>query len=220
MVRVLVARAETLTTMSVTTEDGRRYSLYSAPSKFDTGEVARFGQVDREGMKAITRTIGPGLKTLAFTHTIAARDYQRSIEHVILPLTRLARDAQRVRFVGGSTGYEQGVWWNIKDLQVKVVQRALDNRISRAELSWSLEEHVDVAVNLIRSVPAAARPRPAPAASAARQHRIAPGETLWAIAARYLGNGARWSEIQRLNAAIIPNPNLIRVGTVIRIPAR
>jgi LysM repeat protein len=204
--------------MAVTTEDGRRYTLYSAPSQFDHGEVARFGSIDREGLKAITRTIGPGLKTLGFTHTIAARDYQRSIEHVILPLTRLARDAQRVRFVGGSTGYEQGVWWVIKDLQVKVTQRALDNRISRADLSWSLEEHVDVAVNLIRRVPSAAAVRPA--AAAARQHTVAPGETLWSIAARYLGNGARWGEIARLNAATLPNPNLIRVGQVLRIPAR
>jgi len=220
MVRVIVARSSPVKTMSVRTTDGRHYSLHSAPSKFDYSEIARFGQIEREGMKSITRMTGPGLRTMSFTHTIANRDYQRSIEHVISPLVRLGRDGERVRFVRGSTDYEQGTWWNIKDLQVKVIQRALDNRISRAELSWSLEEAVNVSTNLSRAVPTAARPRPArTAAPVARQYRVAPGDTLWSIAARHLGNGARWAEIQRLNAAVIPNPNVIRVGTVLRIPA-
>lgn len=218
MVRVLVPRSERLTTMAVTTGDGRRYTLYSAPSQFDFGEVARFGQIEREGLKPITRTIGQGLKVLSFTHTIAARDYQRSIEHVIDPLARLARDARKVRFVGGSTGYEQGVWWNIKDLQIKVIQRALDNRISRAELSWSLEEAVDLPVNLIRSIPRATASRPAPVAS--RQMTVAAGHTLYAIAAKYLGNGSRWPEIFALNRSKIRNPNIIVAGWVLKLPAR
>ena len=124
--------------------------------------------------------------------------------------------------MGGSTAYEQGVWWNIKDLQVSVLQRALDNRISRAELSWTLEEAIDLPVTLIRSVPRAkaAAPARAVARSAARQHTVRSGDTLWGIAARYLGNGARWPEIQRANAAAIPNPNRIFAGQVLRIPVR
>jgi len=218
MVRVLVARTQTAATMAVTTDDGKRYSLYSSPSQFEHGNVARFGSIDREGLKPITRNIGEGLRTLSFTHRIGARDYQRSIEHVLKPLTDLARDGRRVRFVGGSTEYEQGVWWNIKALPVKVTQRALDNRISRAELSWELEEAVDVTTNLIRSIPAPPPPKPAPAA--VRQHRVVPGDTLWGIAARYLGNGIRWPEIFRLNQGQIRNPHWIYPGQVFKIPAR
>ncbi|QDK01901.1 hypothetical protein SEA_VIBAKI_20 [Arthrobacter phage Vibaki] len=218
MVRVLVARTQAAATMAVTTDDGKRYSLYSSPSQFDFGEVARFGQIDREGLKPITRNVGAGLRVMSFTHRVGSRDYQQSIEHALKPLTDLAKNGQRVRFVGGSTQYEQGVWWNIKGLAVKVTQRALDNRISRAELSWDLEEAVDVTTNLIRVIPK--RPAPKPAPPAARQHRVVPGDTLWHIAARYLHNGARWPEIFRLNQGQIRNPHWIYPGQVFKIPAR
>jgi nucleoid-associated protein YgaU len=218
MVRVLVSRAETAQTMAATTADGRRFSLYSSPTKFEHGEVARFGSVDREGIKPITRVVGAGLRTLSFSHTIGSLDYQESIEHAVAPLTRLARDGVKVRFVGGSTEYEQGVWWNIKSLPVSAAQRAKDNRASRVTLSWSLEEAVDVAATIVRVIPTP--PPPAPAPAAVRQHRVVPGDTLWGIAARYLGSGPRWPEIFNLNSAIIRNPHWIFPGQVFKIPAR
>ncbi|MGH9804821.1 MAG: LysM peptidoglycan-binding domain-containing protein [Candidatus Acidiferrales bacterium] len=43
------------------------------------------------------------------------------------------------------------------------------------------------------------------------------GDSLWRIAARHLGNGTRWKELHARNPEI-RNPNLIRVGDVIRVP--
>ena len=220
MVRVLTNKAATTNTMLVTTEDGKRYSLYMSPTQFEHGEVARFGQVEREGLKPLTRATGPGIRTLSFSHRIGSLDYKAEIEYVLAPLLNLARHGKRVRLVGAS-GLETGVWWNIKDLQVSVEQRAANNRISRASLSWSLEEAVDVTVNIIRPIP---KPKPktpvVKKAAAVRTHRIVRGDTLWDISRRYLGNPLRWPEIYRLNAKIVRNPHWIYPGQIFRIPAK
>lgn len=51
-----------------------------------------------------------------------------------------------------------------------------------------------------------------------KTHTVVRGDTLWHIAKRYLGNGARWKEIYSLNKDKIKNPNLIYLGQVFRIP--
>lgn len=50
-------------------------------------------------------------------------------------------------------------------------------------------------------------------------HVVTTGESLSAIAARFLGEARRWPEIFRLNRAAIANPNLIFPGQVLELPA-
>jgi nucleoid-associated protein YgaU len=61
----------------------------------------------------------------------------------------------------------------------------------------------------------AAQPTPAPGVSqtAIQVHR---GDSLWKIAERNLGNGARWHEIAAINPEIA-DPNIIHVGDWIRV---
>ncbi|WP_291579563.1 LysM peptidoglycan-binding domain-containing protein [Clostridium sp. UBA6640] len=49
-----------------------------------------------------------------------------------------------------------------------------------------------------------------------KTHTVVSGDTLWHIAKRYLGDGARYPEIAKLNN--IQNPNLIYPGQVFKIP--
>jgi nucleoid-associated protein YgaU len=49
-------------------------------------------------------------------------------------------------------------------------------------------------------------------------YTIVAGDTLWAIAQRFLGNGARWPEIHEANKDKIDNPNMIYPGQTIVIP--
>ncbi|GAA0122257.1 LysM peptidoglycan-binding domain-containing protein [Clostridium faecium] len=49
-----------------------------------------------------------------------------------------------------------------------------------------------------------------------KTHTVVSGDTLWHIAKRYLGDGARYSEIAKLNN--IKNPDLIYPGQVFKIP--
>ena len=50
-----------------------------------------------------------------------------------------------------------------------------------------------------------------------RIHIVAKGDTLHGIAAKYLGNTARYAEIKKLNN--LPN-DIIRIGQKLKIPER
>ncbi len=49
-------------------------------------------------------------------------------------------------------------------------------------------------------------------------YTIEKGDTLWAIAAKHLGNGAKYPEIFEANKEVIKDPDLIFPGQKIRIP--
>ena len=55
-----------------------------------------------------------------------------------------------------------------------------------------------------------------PAPPEPRTYTVEPGDTLWAIAERFYGDGNRYQEIA--NASGIDNPDLINVGQVLTIP--
>lgn len=51
-------------------------------------------------------------------------------------------------------------------------------------------------------------------------HKIAPGETLWTLAARYYnGKGWLWKDIFEANRDRISSPSLLKIGCEILIPA-
>jgi nucleoid-associated protein YgaU len=47
-------------------------------------------------------------------------------------------------------------------------------------------------------------------------HVVKQGDTLWALAVRYLGSGHKWREIQALNGGI--NERKLQIGSELRIP--
>lgn len=51
-------------------------------------------------------------------------------------------------------------------------------------------------------------------------HTIKSGDTLWAIAAKYLGSGSRYKEIVEANKDKVSDPNRVPIGTVLKIPPR
>lgn len=57
--------------------------------------------------------------------------------------------------------------------------------------------------------------RPTTGKATPKTYTVKPGDTLWAIAQRYLGNGARYPELAKLNN--LSNPNLIFPGQVLRL---
>lgn len=54
--------------------------------------------------------------------------------------------------------------------------------------------------------------------STAKKYTVKRGDTLWAIAKKYYGSGAKYPTIVSANKQLIKNPNLIHVGWVLTIP--
>lgn len=50
-------------------------------------------------------------------------------------------------------------------------------------------------------------------------YTVVAGDSLWKIAAKTLGSGAKWEAIYNANKDIIKDANLIYVGQVLYIPA-
>lgn len=61
--------------------------------------------------------------------------------------------------------------------------------------------------------------RPAESAPKQKTYKVVAGDCLWNIAKKYLGNGAKYTEIYNLNKDKIKNPNLIYVGQVLTLPS-
>ncbi len=57
-------------------------------------------------------------------------------------------------------------------------------------------------------------------AASGRSHQVQPGENLWNIAEKHLGNGNRYREILSLNAGVIHEPDDIRDRMELKLPKR
>ena len=57
------------------------------------------------------------------------------------------------------------------------------------------------------------------ASSDTQYYTIESGDTLWGIAAKFLGNGSKYPEIFEANREVIEDPDKIFVGQKIRIPS-
>ena len=57
-------------------------------------------------------------------------------------------------------------------------------------------------------------------ASEVLKHKIVDGDTLTALADRYLGNANRYLELYEMNRATLTSPDLLPIGAEIKVPAR
>jgi phage tail protein X len=54
----------------------------------------------------------------------------------------------------------------------------------------------------------------------ARTHRVVDGDTLPALAERYLGSAARAQEVYQANRGVLSNPDLLPIGVELKLPPR
>lgn len=227
-VTVLTRRPANPRGLSIVKENGDMFPLPTSPSKWEYKDVQRWGQVEREGHKTITRIRGGGLRQLNFTILVAALDTRVSVEQQVAQLTGLGAKGEVFRFKGGSPAYNAPCWWYLKDMGISAHRLTPEGLPTQVTVDFSLEEYVNPSLSIIKPPPppapkpAPSAPQPAPVkAPVYRYHTTVRGDWLSKLALRYLGRMDRWREIYALNRSIIgSNPNCLRRGLRLKIPPK
>jgi LysM repeat protein len=81
---------------------------------------------------------------------------------------------------------------------------------------------VNVTIKQSKPVATVQNTRPAESSPApkvtAKSYTVAKGDTLWAIAKKYYGDGSKYTKIFEANKGVLKNPNVIYPGQVLTIP--
>ncbi len=106
----------------------------------------------------------------------------------------------------------------IDDLDI-VVSDGIANIKGKAKDRTAMEKAVLMAGNVLGIEAVNADELNAPSSEQkVEYYEIQKGDTLWAIAKRFLGNGSKYPEIFEANREVIKDPDLIYPGQKIRIP--
>jgi len=81
---------------------------------------------------------------------------------------------------------------------------------------------VNVTIKQSKPVATVQNTRPAESSPApkvtAKSYAVAKGDTLWAIAKKYYGDGSKYTKIFEANKGVLKNPNVIYPGQVLALP--
>lgn len=92
-------------------------------------------------------------------------------------------------------------------------------QLSGEAVSQEVKEKIILAAGNVEGIAAVNEEVSAPDAREPVFHTVEKGDTLWAISAKHLGNGARYEEIFEANRPMLSHPDKIYPGQMLRIPA-
>lgn len=108
-----------------------------------------------------------------------------------------------------------GKWYTVTKVQTNAgVEEALIKEL----YSWVALKYLQKQGGSAVKSATVTKERSATTAPKASTYTVKKGDTLWGIAKKYYGNGAKYTKIYEANKGKIKNPNLIYVGQVLTIP--
>ena len=107
----------------------------------------------------------------------------------------------------------------VEDLKI-VVEDGVAKVSGQAKDQSAYEKAILMAGNIfgINEVQAAELETPEGETAKVEYYEIQSGDTLWAIASKFLGNGSKYTDIFEANREVIKDPDKIYPGQKIRIP--
>lgn len=183
---------------------------------FSDVEVAKLGEYTVQGF--------PGLKTFSFS-TFLPRDYNPSYceysdfpspQEILDKLEEWRERTPQARFI--VTGTDINTHVTIRDIS-RDVERAGAN--GDVYIDVELKEFRETTVREISTKKEPKQKRePAEKEDPPKTYTVARGDTLSAIAKRYLGSASDWQKLYEKNRSVIgSDPNLIRPGQTLVIPS-